>query len=457
MKKSNTLLFLLFFLFANTFATSFDDDCACLETLFSDVAIDMSLSLDEKNLTSKAVIDEIKEVYKMKVYSKIEQKEGIDKKAFASAINYAYAKYSIPNGHVSVFNDSSNEFFPVFLHQFVYYSELYFVKENNSYIVYKNYKNIKKGMRYTGNPENILQTVYNNKILYRYANFSPTIIKNSIVSIEDKEYKVPVFGNVGSIKKHKDYDFKNIDNSVYLKIETCNYQDEAQEKHFFNDSKKIIKAFSNQKNIIFDFRNNIGGFTKYLDQFVYALIYDKVTKDNDLEFSEWSRNLNAGEKRINTETMINKTRSVGLAPSDYLNYCLQNLDKKYLDNIEEEQVTLTPWFNGKIYILINPLTCSAAEDFILRLKKIWGSNVIIIGQNSNGSVDFIDVYRYVLPNSKIRLSLCAVDFRETNLLKEECWHGDTMGIYPDYWCKPNEISNILSLLADNEKLKKYIE
>ena len=456
MKKIYIAFFLIFSI-SNIFATPFDDDCAYLETLFSDVAIDMSLYLEEKNLTSKDVIDEIKAAYKTKASPKIEQKEGIDKKAFASAINNAYAKYSIPNGHVSVFNASSNDYFPVFSHQFVYYSDLFFVKENNSYIVYKNYKNIKKGMRYTGNPENILQTVYNNETLFRYAIFSPTIIKNSVVSIENKEYKVPVFGNVGSIKNRKDYDFKNIDNSIYLKIETCNYQNETQEKKFFNDSKKIIKDFPLAKNIIFDFRNNLGGFTKYLDQFLYALIYDKESKENDLEFSKWSRNLNAGEKRINTETMINKTRAVGLAPSDFLNYCLQNLETIYLEEIEEEQVTVTPWYNGKIYILINPLTCSAAEDFTLRLKKIFGTNVIIIGQNSNGGADFVDVYRYVLPNSKIRLSLCAVDFREVNLLRKECWHGDTMGIFPDYWCKPKEISTILSFLAENENLKKYIE
>jgi hypothetical protein len=452
------LSILLFFInFICVFATSFDEDCNYLGTLFSDVAIDMSLSLEEKNLTPEAVIDEIRTIYNKTASPKIVKKGDIDKKAFASAINDTYAKFSLTNGHASVFDVSSNTFFPIFWHQFVYYSEVYFFKENNAYIVYKDYKNIKKGMHYTGNPENILKTVYDNKILYRYAVFSPTIIKTSNISVGNKEYKVPVAGDVGNIKNRKNYDFKNIDNNIYLKIEKCKYQDKREENQFYNDSKTIIKDFKNAKNIIFDLRTNLGGFNKYLDQFSYALIYDKESKENDIHFSKWSRNLFAGERRINTRTMINKTIAKGLAPSDYISYCLENIEKKYLDDVDDEQVSVTPWYTGKIYILINPLTSSAPENFILSLKKLFGQNVIIIGQNSNGSCDFADVYDYLLPNSKIRIRLTAVDFRKTNLLKENCWHGDTIGIYPDFWCKPQEISSVLSFLIDKEELKNYIE
>lgn len=154
--------------------------------------------------------------------------------------------------------------------------------------------------------------------------------------------------------------------------------------------------------------------------------------------------------------MINK--ATGRAPSEYINYYLENLDKKYLIKEEYEEVVINPWYKGKIYILINPLTTSAPEKFILVLKKVFGQNVIIIGQNSLGALEFTDTYDYLLPNSKIELRLSAVDYRNTLLLNtEKCWHGDTFGIFPDYWCIPQDIVTTLSYLTGNKNLEKYIK
>ncbi|MCF0125883.1 MAG: hypothetical protein HUK25_04190 [Treponema sp.] len=458
MKKFVSVIFLSLFIFINLFANPLiDEDCKYLETLFSEVAIDMSMSLEEKNMTSQDVVAEIKSVYKETASANEEKKEEINKKAFANAISKSYAKFSNKNGHVSVINGSSNDLFLPFNHQFIYFSEVYFSKENESYVVFEKYKNLKKGMRYTGNTDNLFKTIHNNQTLYRFGIFSEEIIKNTKVSVENKEYKVPVFGDTGSIKYRKEYEFKKIDNIVYLKIEKCNYLNEKQEKEFFDDSDKIIKEFYNADSIVFDFRNNLGGYSKYLEHFTYALIYSQKTKDNELEFNQWSRSLLAGEKKINTRTMIDKTMSVGLAPSNYYAYCIENLGTKYLEEIEYEEVKVIPQYKGKIYILINPLTSSVAEEFTLTLKKLLGQNVIIVGQNSYGSLDYADIYKYILPNSKIRINLCAVDLMNTILLSEESWHGDTLGVFPDFWCEPQDIVTTLSKLTGNENILDYIK
>lgn len=455
MKKIFLSIIFFILLLPSNFALSIDDDYLYLSNLFSDVSIDMSLALEEKNLKVTDVINELKTIYKATASESKEKKEGIDKKALANAISETYAKYSNKNSHMSIL--SNNDFFVPFEHKFVYYSEVYFKKENNSYLVYDNYKNIKKGMRYTGNVANLFKTLHEDQVLYVFGTFSSENIKKAFIAIENNVYEVAVYGNIGSAKYRKDYEFKKIDKCVYLKIENCNYSDKNLEKKFFEDSEKFIKDFKNADSIIFDLRNNLGGFSKYLNQFTYALIFDRKTNENDLKFSNWIRTLSSGNKRINTMTMINKTRSVGLAPKDYINMCLENLNQKYLIETKEEKVILNPWYKGKIYVLINPLTCSAAEEFSITLKKIFGENVIIVGQNSNGSLDFTDVYSYVLPASKIQLRLCAVDYRGSNLLEEDCWHGDTMGIFPDYWCKPQDIVTLLSKLMRNEKLKKFIK
>ena len=83
MKKKIFIFILFLFVFSDIFSNALDEDCAYLETLLSDVAIDMSLALEEKNLTSKDVINDIKSSYKQRCSKKVE----FDKKAFASAIS----------------------------------------------------------------------------------------------------------------------------------------------------------------------------------------------------------------------------------------------------------------------------------------------------------------------------------------------------------------------------------
>lgn len=455
MKKLHLLFVYFTFCLFSIFASPLDEDCLYLEQLFSEVSIDISLALDEKNLTSKDIVAEIKTIYQATASAKKEKQNGIDEKAFAEAINIIYSKYSYKNGHVNIFTE--NELFLPFEHSFIYYSDVYFTKENESYVVYKTYKNIKKGMHYSGSHENLFKTIYNNQTLYRYGTISSQLIKNSMIQVENKEYKVPVAGNAGITKTKKNYDFKKIDDCLYLKIDNCHYTDKALEEQFFIDSEEIIQNFQNSNSIIFDLRNNFGGFSKYLKQFTYALLYSSKSKENDQEFEEWNLALHSNHKRINTLTMINKTRSVGLAPEAYLNDCMSNLDQKYLTESFAEKPISSPWYKGKIYIITNPLTCSAAEEFILFLKNLYGSNAIIIGQNTYGSLDFPDVYSYVLPNSKIRLRLCAVDYRQSNILKEASWHGDTMGVFPDYWCKPKDIASVLAELSGKNELKDSLE
>ncbi len=197
MKKNILILIFLIFSFSSIFSNPLDDDCTYLKTLFSDVAIDMSLALEENNLTTQIVIDEIKSIYKDTALSKVEKKDGIDRKAFASAISEVYAKYAYRNGHISVFDVKGNNFFVPFWLQLVYYSDVFFIKENDSYIVYEDYKKIKKGMCYTGNTDNLLKTVHNNQTLFRFCIFSPIVIKNTMISVENKDYKIRVFNDIG--------------------------------------------------------------------------------------------------------------------------------------------------------------------------------------------------------------------------------------------------------------------
>ena len=124
MKKLSILFLLLIVSLSNIVADSFNEDCKYLENLFSEVAIDMSLALDNKAISSQSIIEEIKNVYKTTASTKKIKNNGIDNEAFSAAINKIYAKYSNTCGHVSFFNPANNDFFVPFDHQFIYYSDI---------------------------------------------------------------------------------------------------------------------------------------------------------------------------------------------------------------------------------------------------------------------------------------------------------------------------------------------
>ena len=73
----------------------------------------------------------------------------------------------------------------------------------------------------------------------------------------------------------------------------------------------------------------------------------------------------------------------------------------------------------------------------------------MLGEKSRGTADFGCIFGYLLPDSKIRLFLCAADYSDSAIMNRQFgWNGDTEGFYPDFWIfSEDDINEFIKLYS----------
>ena len=85
-------------------------------------------------------------------------------------------------------------------------------------------------------------------------------------------------------------------------------------------------------------------------------------------------------------------------------------------------------------------------------------NIIVVGTNSHGCLDFGGIYCYTLHNSGIELYFPNVMFKESLLLTDNShWHGDSYGFYPDYWTDSKHLIDTLIYITNDRNIKKNMK
>ena len=432
------------FLFKRVDVSKIDSDCEFLRTILSEASIDISKSIDE-GLDIDQLIADIKDTYAKdvktkKLWMKINE-NGIASNRFALCISNVFAKtLTRPNGHLSATSPYGT--YSPFRTKVLFYSGILFEKEGNDYKVYSSdNKNIKPGMLYTGEEENLFRTIIDGKVLYRFGvrlNERKYIAK---INVEGKEYKTPVKANLGDVKDIKNFSFYTQDDTLYIYSNTFAWHTEADQNRFFDDIDEIGREIQNQdiKTIVFDFRHNSGGNSLICYRLLGALVCgaaDKKSKEYD-DYGRYYAYLNSNEICINTLTSRNRLTLQGRG-SDRLTKVLQrNTKEKYTSlNYDDEDYikTVSPIYDGKIIFVTDYHTASSTEMLILEAKTVFKDKVIIVGQNTCGALDYANVFQFNLPDSKDSVLLCFSDYTTSPFLTESgIWDGDCMGIAPDYW------------------------
>lgn len=155
------------------------------------------------------------------------------------------------------------------------------------------------------------------------------------------------------------------------------YYDNETEKQQLEDFSKKGSEYKNDEPLILDFRGNEGGSTNYIYYFLLGLLgVDDVGYSCRYEqrcselFLEWL-------KRENCEW--------------------NPLDEA---SVSEEYIPTLP-NTKKIYVLMDELTASAAEEGIAFLKNI--ENVTIVGEHSAGCGSCGNCMDFYLPNSHLKV------------------------------------------------------
>ena len=234
--------------------------------------------------------------------------------------------------------------------------------------------------------------------------------------IELKKYKNNYYKNKTPYNHYK----KNGINIIEHRTASANQKNRPQLDKFAQDGQK----FKNDDYLIIDLRGNSGGSN------IYA--------------SQWIKNF-SGKKPV--ELMIGSELSTLTANKLLENSIKQSygmeieeLDKEYQVLFDE---TSTGWSEVEytqpikidndtlIFVLIGNSVASAGESFVEYLKQL--ENVIFLGSNTAGLVNFGNVGMCNLPNSRIELMIStSISISPDLKLKEG------KGYYPDFWITPND-------------------
>ena len=432
------------FFFKRVDVNKIDTDLEKLSGVFSESSIDIAQTIDE-GLDLDAMMAEIKKEYAKSVkHRKLLMsinENGIAENRLATCISKVLSeKLTHPNGHL-YFTSPYETFFP-FLSYIAYDSGVVLEKTGSEYRVYSSKDDrIKPGMLYTGKEGNLFRTIVDGKELYRYGLFANEYFTESPISIEDKDYKVKISYNQGSVDEVENLSYTNEDGTLFVNFRSCSWHTQAEQERLFEiieNLAQIIKE-GNTKLAVFDLRSNTGGYTAISCLMFCALVCGTTdeTSDDYIEAMKYYDYLHSNRICINTKASRSRLSLQGQGDANLTRYLLTKTDEKYTvltDPEEEYTKEITPLYNGKILLITDLYTGSAAEEFILLTKTAFTDKTIIVGQNTRGALDYATVYQFKLPDSKLSFLISMVDNTTTPLLKDcPTWMGDTKGCLPDYW------------------------
>ena len=134
----------------------------------------------------------------------------------------------------------------------------------------------------------------------------------------------------------------------------------------------------------------------------------------------------------------------------------KNPQIKIFENIKINLGDNKNGFAGNLIIIVDKQSASVSESLIFKAKKVLGSNrVIVIGENTAGCHTYMDVCKYILPNSKISLKLGAQKDLLPSLSSN--WHGEGIGFYPDYWSTSQDLNETIFLVTQDEEMKQKLK
>lgn len=178
---------------------------------------------------------------------------------------------------------------------------------------------------------------------------------------------------------------------------------EAQMNKLYETGKKC----RNNKHVIWDLSNNLGGNSELPKQFLLGLTGG--FRDS-LKFHELR------------STLVHAKEYGTIQEIPY-----------HFEQICKEQTERADLFNGELHVIINDMVASSTE-----IAVAWAATfprVTFYGCNSLGIGSFGDLCIYYLPNSQVVL-WCPQKVFDTNIV-------ETVGFEPDYWIDSNDVVTIV--------------
>jgi len=445
-----------------------------------DDAVKLGFDIKKARRTIKWKYIESKLAHKFRNHNHKEYKivNGIDNWAMAWAVGQALMDFPVKDMHLRVWGIDNDSFW--WTHEWAALSDIKFIRKGDDFVVYSSgVEGIKTGMKFTGDAENMQKTSGGRLELYRYIYFPKNYTREIEISLDNKNYTVPVFYNAPTAKASAQAGFAETKDTVYISLKDFSFKkdeeknlfDEA-EKEFYDVLEKVKACVLNKQNVIIDLRGNPGGFAGYGTELLASVFYGSNERKIK-QFPALANNYDYGTLTLDSPVIVKRRYDEIMNSENYneqeknaikekYDYSLRNKTRSW-DGLDKPVMTEIPKldnteFTGKIYILIDENSSSASEHTVALSFISKMNDVILVGMNSCGCIDFAGVYTYELPNSRVKISLAASDKRRTPIFSQNPhWKGDTKGFYPDYWASSSELLDTLINLTGDKELKKALK
>jgi len=461
--KSKVITFLLLVLFSFSAASTekeLDENLQYFKEIYTQANAQYEYE-KELGLDIDAVVSEIKQSY----LEQCKPDNPINSDILVTCYGTVLEKVQkVPNNHFAVYNQ--NHFYGA-KYWLWNYSLVVFEKRNDDYYcIQPGFTKIKKCGKYTGDISNLFKLPDNEgkgKELYRFGILDENWIEEGIVSVDGNDYSVPLYGLPSHLHDESGIDVKTTDKTFYICFNnfTFFWDDANKYRELQNTLNEYLKLFDDNEyeNIIVDLRGNIGGMERSFYPFMERLAAGR-DYGKQRGFKKKLDSLYNGRKRYYSDYINqNFLEAMKANPGSYDRNEEEKLKKSkgfYFEQYNHDYYDFDCNFKGKLIILMNYCTASAAELFIT--ESYMFDNVILLGSNSRGCFDFGGKLVYKLPNSDISIELCSDSYKEMKFTQENPhWHGDYKGFYPDYWVTDYALLKTLVYLTSDRKLKRALK
>lgn len=380
----------------------------------------------------------------------------------------------------------------------LYYSSVYVKKIDDGYeVLYSEEKDILPGQKIDISEENlfyypILNGTFNENC-YRIGEFFETIYCMAEMPERLLEVLCDVDGKTVSVPVKYDYPLDKMNTVRTGTVETAStgyvslstfMQEKKSSRYKAGSDKNFEKWFSvpqkffNKENLIIDLRGNGGGLVENAINFLDLLYVNKPSSFNwekrwpesksvliEEIYSNFEGTVSASiieatliwEKELFPMTKEIKEHELLL---EELKNCQEKHTYNFVDmnedfgNLKKSCMVKANPYKGKILILVDKNSASASEFFIAYAKKLFDSQVVVLGQNTCGCISYWGIFPFHLPQSKVTLSLASINGK-TFLDSLPNYHGEGKGFYPDIWCSFEDLlPAIVHETNDRELLQK---
>lgn len=430
-----------------------EKDCEYLKTFLPEVSIQFSKAVDE-GFDWEPFYKDVKSMYLTSSWTRFRKSplddNGINRYAFANGLAWAMKQQlKQKDSHMSA-NGGEWPLYP-FYKKIVFKSDLVFEKRADGfYVVQSKYKNIEPDMKYTGDEESLVPEYTDGKFLYRFVFLSEYLTKKTKIELDGKKKTIPVELDRLQPEDSGDIFYEEKDGVLTVVIKTMRPRHDDNITEYEKTVEEICKRINNYSKVVFDFRDNGGGYVESFTPIITAMIYGKIDALHDDRIGMVNEYLYTGKTDMLTKTVANRRILEGNMMSAFYH---EHKNERYYTYPEPEKKPelSNKAFKGKIFVITNTNTCSAAEYSLAALKYFFKDQVIQLGMKTGGLLDFGGAYTYILPESKLKMCICCCDLSGMIILGEGSgWRGDTEGFYPDIWFFSGDEKNIRKYIIDTK-------